>query len=330
MKVAVIGYGLIGQERVRALVRLRNEENIVKSILVFDPYIESNKIETLPNGISLIHSLNDLICTSPDWIIVSTPHDSSAEICREILPLGCSILVEKPLGRNLSETEDLMRLAKDPTKVFVGLNYRFFPGIHSLLKDFQDGIFGEIISINMVLGHGGAPGMEKSWKLDPIRAGGGVLLDPGIHLLDLCLLLSPQLKLKSASAWSGFWNTGIEEEVRLQFTEGKKLINLDLSVVRWRSTFKIEVNGTDGYGVVSGRGRSYGPMRYTRGKRWGWKSGGTQETSEERVLESNCEDSFYAELRELFRSDLSFTSPPCSLHSFIKVIELYSKCKSSL
>ena len=35
------------------------------------------------------------------------------------------------------------------------------------------------------------PGQEKTWKLNEERAGGGCLIDPGIHLLDLCMLLAP-------------------------------------------------------------------------------------------------------------------------------------------
>src|ERR1035441_4976780 len=65
-------------------------------------------------------------------------------------------------------------------------------GIRQAIRDALSGQFGTLINVSMVLGHGGAPGMEKGWKLDPIRAGGGCLIDPGIHLLDLCNLLAPE------------------------------------------------------------------------------------------------------------------------------------------
>jgi len=69
-------------------------------------------------------------------------------------------------------------------------------------------------------------------------------------------------------------------------------------VCQWRSEFRIEVIGRDGYGVVSGRGRSYGMQRYTRGKRWSWINGRPQVENEELVIESDCSDSFTNELRD--------------------------------
>lgn len=73
----------------------------------------------------------------------------------------------------------------------------------------------------------------------------------------------------------------------------KTIFNTQISLNRWRSTFKIEVNGTEGYGVVEGRGKSYGPQSYRTGTRWGWQSGKSQAQSEILMVDKDpCEDSF--------------------------------------
>ena len=156
----------------------------------------------------------------------------------------------------------------------------------NLIQDTLEGKFGDIISVNLILAHGNSPGMEKSWKLNPKYSGGGCLLDPGIHLIDIGMLLSKNsIKLKSYLDWRGFWNTGIEEEILFLAKDASNTIyNFNISLNRWRSEFKIQVNGTDGYGIVTGRGRSYGNQKYVTGKRWGWSDSKTQSESEEVIV----------------------------------------------
>ena len=74
----------------------------------------------------------------------------------------------------------------------------------------SDGRLGELRSIDILLGHGGHPRSAESWKLDPARAGGGVLLDPGVHLFDLVLCVSRAARLEHVSATRGFWPTGVD------------------------------------------------------------------------------------------------------------------------
>ena len=76
--------------------------------------------------------------------------------------------------------------------------------------------------------------------------------------------------MRSGGCWSGFWKTGIEEDCHL-LLGGKVIPSIDISVsvVRWRSTFRIELLGTEGYGLVEGRGRSYGPANLSKGRSLG-------------------------------------------------------------
>jgi predicted dehydrogenase len=214
----------------------------------------------------------------------------------------------------------------------VGFDYRFYPGIAQAVYDARTGVFGDLVSVTMVLGHGGAPGMENGWKFDPVRAGGGALIDPGIHLLDVSHLLSPKgVSPLQGWSWSGFWNTGIEEEVHLLLQAEGFVINMQVSVVRWRSTFRLEIQGTQGYGCVNGRNRSYGTQTYVRGKRWGWRGGRSQAESEEHVLTSESRDTFQDELASLLkpgRSSVFF--PPCSAGNALAIMKTYDACVRAL
>jgi predicted dehydrogenase len=182
----------------------------------------------------------------------------------------------------------------------VGFNYRYYPGIRKALQDVRAGRFGQIVNIEILLGHGCFPGQEKTWKLDAQRAGGGCLIDPGVHVLDLCLLLAPHgFKVVAGASWSGFWKTGIEEDVNLILSTDGFSITLHISIVHWRSVFRMAINGTEGYGVVTGRNRSYGPQAYSVGPRWGWQSAASQAASEKIEIESSGMDVFADEMEGL-------------------------------
>jgi predicted dehydrogenase len=329
MIVGVLGYGLIGKERVKALCDLHKRGVPIERILVLDPEAFRSSTSSLPDMASPVSNLGEFLSFKPSLVIVATPHDTAVQLLDEILASSSRVLVEKPLGRTLAEACSITSKTLSASQLLVGFNYRFFPGIRQALCDALDGRFGAIINVSMVLGHGGAPGMENGWKFDPVRAGGGCLIDPGVHLLDLCHLLAPEVPQPiGGTFWTGFWKTGIEEEVHLLLKSREMTFNLQMSVVRWRSTFRMEIHGTEGYGIVTGRGRSYGRQVYVRGKRWGWQKAASQADSEELIVDSDANDSFRDELAAILGTSLP--PLPCSAASAVKVMQLYESCRRSL
>ncbi|MEP6893891.1 MAG: Gfo/Idh/MocA family oxidoreductase [Gaiellaceae bacterium] len=328
--MVLVGVGLIGGERLRALESLAEAGHDVDVVGVLDPahpeLAAASRFEP-----KLCSTLADVIAADPDWTFVATPHDVAVEYVPSLLQAGLQVLVEKPLGRTSVEAKMLANTRIDADQLRVGHNYRFFRGIEALLDDVEAGTFGELVSLNLVLGHGGSPGMEEGWKLDPQRAGGGALIDPGIHLLDLVRLVArAEVSVVGGSAWGGFWGTGIEEECHLLLRAASiPLISLEVSLVRWRSTFRMEVHGTEGYGLVEGRGRSYGVQTYRRGERWGWRSAPSQAESEQLVMESDGADVFQRELAALLFPTGSQRVHVCTADEAIENMELLDACRRS-
>ena len=283
MNIVIIGYGAIGQERGDALNKLGFNPIIVDP--AHSPY-----------------SIEEALSYNPEWVFICLPHNLVMGYIEECEGVK-NFLIEKPCGRTIAECEGIKNRVVYGGKINVGFNYRFYKGIRALLQDVKDNWFGDLISVNMILALGDGPGTEKTWRLDPLQAGFGAMLDPGCHLIDLAMLISegtlePQKNLNV----SKFWNTGFQEEVHCLATDKNNVIyNIQASKVRWRNTFRIEVNGTDGYGVVEGRNRNYGPQTYRRGRRWGWKSGKSQRESEELIVSYDGEDSFFEETKAVIR-----------------------------
>ena len=322
--VNIIGAGLISQERLKAVAKLRQRGFAVRVDAVHDPFNPQLADLAKTYGFTPVVNLDELLALPADLLVVACPHDVAVATACRALKDGHRLLVEKPLGRNLAETKQIANAVKHPDQLHVGMNCRFMPGVCALLQDCASTTFGQTISVSMILGHGGKPGDEKTWKLDSNRCGGGVLLDPGIHLLDLVTQITNEpVTVVGVTTWKGFWQTGIEEDVHLLLKTATYTIQLEISVVRWRSHFEISVLGTDGYGVVTGRGRSYGKQIYRRGQRWGWRQAADQSASEQVVLEDGCEDSFADELASCLGFHSNVPAHVATLPEALKVMELY-------
>lgn len=330
-KVAVIGAGLIGKERLSALKNLKESGYEIEITGICDPYCKNINEIADKYKTKVINDLDELIKTNSDWYFIAVPHDIASEIILKLTKTNSKILIEKPFGRSLEEANELFNILKNPNQLFVGFNYRFYECISMLIKDIKENKFGSLVSIDFLLGHGGSPALKDGWKLDPVKAGGGCILDPGIHLIDLCRIITDgNMKPAGGLTWSGFWKTGIEEEAHVLFESGNTIINLQLSVVRWRNTFHISANGTDGYGNVSGRGKFYGKRTYTTGERWAWMDKKvSQKETEKEFIGGDDDDSFTREtLGLLFPEKSKEFLKPCTAIEALENMKIWNECMS--
>lgn len=292
--VGVVGMGLMGERRLAAINRLARDWPI-KFVGYFDPFANPASVPEMQR----MTSLNDLLNYEPNWLVVSLPHDVAVEVTRWALSKRLYVLMEKPMGRSLAEARQLQSAQIRSDQLWVGLNYRYYRGVAELIRDVSSQAFGSLISIRIEIGYGGSRADADSWKLDPKRSGSGALLDPGVHALDLARILAGgDVAVRKAASWRGFWGTGVDEEAEVWMSSSRApLVSVSCSIVRWRSTFRVEVRGIDGYGIVTGRGGNYGRQTYRRGRRWAWESGKRQRETEEVVVLSDEQDVFDTELR---------------------------------
>jgi predicted dehydrogenase len=295
LRVAVVGLGLIGRQRMDALRRIAG----VRLAATVDPIVSPQPPEARA---AHHHSLAEVPSDSYDCAVVALPHDVAVDVARQLLHAGRAVLIEKPLGVSGSDARELEALAAGLERPsFVGYNYRYLPAIAELMRLARSGDLGRLRNLDLLIGHGGHPQSGEGWKLDPARAGGGVLLDPGVHLLDLLLRLTPDVKCTHVEATKGFWSTGIEEDVVASFSSEHTICTVRVSHVRWVNTFRVELFGEDGYAIAEGRGGNYGPMTLRIGRRWAWtKPGVTSQRESEQVCNfGEHNDSLHAELADV-------------------------------
>ena len=302
MNVLFIGLGYMGLERLKIFRKLKKKFKI-NNFFFYDPFYKNKDKKLIKlNKLTpqIISDYNIDIC------VISTPHFLIKKY--SILCLRSkrkvNLIIEKPYGRNLEESKEISKHLKKNQRIFIGLNYRFFQGISRMLKDIKHKKFGKIYSIDINFGHGHNPAIKKTWKLDKKLAGGGAILDPGIHVLNLIQLITKfDVKLINVYKKCNFWDTGVEDNAFIILSSKKiPLITIKLSTTMWRSTFQIQGNGSKGYWRINGRGRSYGPQTYVTGKRWGWLKGKKQKSTEQIHSDSNEKDVFLRETVEILQS----------------------------
>jgi predicted dehydrogenase len=324
----IIGLGLVGVQRLSACI----EAGIpTENLFVHDPSLDILKFRANSKftKVTRLENIDTLAKHKISHAIVSVPHDQATSIVCYLLSAGIIVLMEKPLGRNLDEAEQLLN-HPNSKNLSVGFNYRFMPGVKLLKDTLQSKSLGNISIVKFELGHGGSPDDKYSWKLSPVKAGGGVVLDPGIHLIDLLVYLfganAENLEIKGITEWKGFWNTGIEESASFMGYVNDIPFSVTTSIVAWRTRFSIEVIGTERYLEVDGRGRSDGPQLIVEGFRWGWLRNLSQEKSESHRVAAITDLSIEIETLAWIND----SSDVCKISSAYEGMKIYNLIKKQL
>jgi predicted dehydrogenase len=205
-----------------------------------------------------------------DIVAVCTTNQFLAPIAIAALKAGKHVLCEKPMGRNAGEAGAIASAASDAGRVFkVGFTLRFHPALREARQVCARGELGPLFFVRAVYGHGGRVGYEREWRADPEEAGGGELLDQGIHLLDLSRWFLGNLEVVAAIARRWYWDVSPLEDNAfvLLRSSGGQVASLHTSWTMWKNRFSFEVLGRDGYARIDGLGGAYGTESLTIGRR---------------------------------------------------------------
>ena len=261
MNIAIIGCGLIGEKRLNAFG---------KHSLLYAVDKDKRRAEKLcqikGEGTALCSWEGILSDPKLDMVIVATTNDALSQVTIAALECNNHVLVEKPAGRNPGEIADAIRVQdKSNAQVKVGFNHRFHPALIKAKKILSSGELGELMFIRGRYGHGGRLGYEKEWRFDKTLAGGGELLDQGVHLIDLSgWMFGEDLRYASGAAATYFWDSELDDNgfMHLQ-TDKKQTAWLHVSATEWKNLFCMEIYGKHGKLQIDGLGGSYGVEKLT-------------------------------------------------------------------
>jgi predicted dehydrogenase len=207
-----------------------------------------------------------LLAIAPDVLIVAVTHDALAMVAEQALDAGVHVLLEKPAGIGVAQIERLINAeARTARRVKVGFNHRFHPGIARAAEEVHSGAHGELFHLRGRYGHGGRPGYDREWRVQPARSGGGELVDQGMHLIDLTHWLAGPLPLHSALLRTHFWETPVEDNAALILGDARSRRGpwamLHVTWTEWKNLFSLEIYCRTAKLQVDGLVRSYGQQR---------------------------------------------------------------------
>jgi len=267
-KVGIIGCGLIGKKRAKVIA----EDPKCRLCCAADIRVQHASVlgEFADNKFKAYRDWRDMLeKESLDIIIVSTPNKFLKEIVLGVAQRNIHILCEKPLGRNVWESEMMVKVARGNGVVLkTGFNHRYHPAVFKANFLIANGAIGPVYLIRCVYGHGGRPGYEKEWRASRELSGGGELLDQGVHVVDLFRWFMGDFDEAFGYLSTFYWNMEVEDNAFACFkTVDGRIATMHTSWTQWKNKFTFEVFGESGYVIVDGLGGSYGVERLTIGAR---------------------------------------------------------------
>ncbi|MEX0651995.1 MAG: Gfo/Idh/MocA family oxidoreductase [Candidatus Paceibacterota bacterium] len=267
-RVGIVGYGVIGKRRRQYI----DAHPFLETVAISDTNLESGQNEV--GGVSAYHNHTDLLNLDIDAVFISVPNYVAPEITIASLEKGIHVFCEKPPGRSVEDIESVIEVEKAHPEAVLkyGFNHRYHDSVEKALSIIESGDLGEIINMEGTYGKSKIVNPQLStWRSNRTQAGGGILLDQGIHMLDLLRLFCGEFYDVKSFVTNDFWKHDVEENVFaiMKDTQGR-IASVHSSATLWEHMFSLNIYLTKGYIRLSGlltSSRSYGEETLVIGKR---------------------------------------------------------------
>jgi predicted dehydrogenase len=257
--VAILGCGLIGGKRAAALAPAH---------LVACADLDAARAEALAKkwpGVQAASVDEVLARTEVEIAVVATTNESLAPLAIAALAAGKHVLMEKPGGRTVAEIDAIRTAATRANRlVRVGFNHRYHPALQRARALVDEGALGPLMFLRGRYGHGGRVGYDREWRADPVRSGGGELIDQGVHVIDLARWFLGDFTAVDGFAATYFWDMPVDDNGFLLLRTARgQAASLHVSCTEWKNLFSLEIYGRTGKLSIDGLGGSYGVERLT-------------------------------------------------------------------
>lgn len=253
-KVGIIGYGKMGRIRARAIA----ESGVAKVVSIFDtvPVLDAPcRVVADESGI-----LDD---PQIDAVFICAPNFRIPALVKKCLKKGKHVFAEKPPGFTASDVEEV-RIVEASTpglKLMYGFNHRHHASIQKMKSIVDSEELGKILWMRGRYGKEVDESYFETWRADPKLAGGGIMLDQGIHMLDLFLYFCGGFDEVHALVSNLHWKIeGLEDNVFaiMRNNESGVSASLHSTMTQWRYLFSLEVFLEGGALILNGLKTSSG------------------------------------------------------------------------
>lgn len=259
LKVGIAGYGVVGKRRKECIDRHPSAEVVGVCDQLFDGDGHLSK------SIKHYRDYNSLLNEDLDVLIVCLPNNLAPIVTIAGLKKGLNVFCEKPPGRTVKDIEDVIAVEQKfpELKLKYGFNHRYHLSVKEAETIISSKKLGDIINMRGVYGKSQLITFNQpAWRTKREIAGGGVLLDQGIHMIDLMRLFGGDFLEVFSFVSNNHWGHDVEDNAyALMKTDKGVVAMLHSSATQWKHQFNLEINLQKGSiilgGILSGS-KSYG------------------------------------------------------------------------
>ena len=265
LKIGIAGFGKMGQ--IRATEILKNKKT--KLVAIFEQYGEVSNTE----DIKLCSEYDELLEQDLDAVFICAFNDVAADYTIKALKKGLHVFCEKPPAHTIAELNRVINVEAETKKVLkYGFNHRLHYSVIEAKKLIKSGDMGKLLWMRGVYGKAGSIDYDKNWRNYKKYSGGGILLDQGIHMLDLmCYFSNSDFYILNAELTNSFWDIEVEDNAFITMkNDDNMIVTMHSSATQWKHKFLLEMEFEDGYinldGILS-NSRSYAPETLVTARR---------------------------------------------------------------
>jgi predicted dehydrogenase len=185
-KVGIAGYGLAGRYFHAPLLKGAGFE--VVATLTTKPERRADALSDFPQ-IKVVESLDELLKQDLDLLVVASTNNVHASQAIAALKAGIPTVVDKPMGRTLKETQEIVAVSKQmQVPVTTYFNRKWDSDSLTIKKIIGEGVLGNIFRLDSRFERFRPELTVGSWReSQSFSEGGGNLLDLQPHLISTAL-----------------------------------------------------------------------------------------------------------------------------------------------
>ena len=267
LRVGIAGYGVVGKRRRQFI----DQHPRLKTIAICDQIF--SEPGTMPDGVHCYQDYRMLLEEPLDVLFVSLPNYLAAKVTVAALQSKLHVFCEKPPGRTVADVEEVIEVEKKhPGQILkYGFNHRYHESVREVLRIINSGELGEVINMRGVYGKSKIIPFSGGWRAERKYSGGGILLDQGIHMVDLMRLFCGEFTEVKSYVSNRYWKHDVEDNVYALMRDSHgRIAILHSSATQWQHRFSLDIALSEGYlelrGILSGS-KSYGEEKLIIGGR---------------------------------------------------------------
>ena len=258
LRVGIAGYGVVGKRRRQHI----DAHPAMTTVAVCDwTFTDAGMFD---DGVSYYTNYRDLLDQELNVLFVCMTNDIAPEVTIAGIDRGLHVFCEKPPGRDVSDIARVIACEREHPrqKLKYGFNHRYHDSVRDALKLVRSDKLGGVLNLRGVYGKSAIINFESDWRTERAIAGGGILLDQGIHMVDLCRLFAGEFIDIHSFISNKYWNHDVEDNAyALMRTADGVVAMLHSSATQWRHRFNLEITLERGTIILSGilsGSKSYG------------------------------------------------------------------------